>query len=174
MILQKYEINAFSLEEAKEKAHELGMSINRNVTQSWKNNNSPTYNNDLKLFAVDMLDKHHITEAGIGIIIVIEPGSKDTRQKPYTFVNNVVLGPKEKQRVFEVRTKDSNQLVCETLTKDEAIRKAKEAMIDFKEDMVCKVYYKVLNGKDVAFNLNYTPSASTKEGKYLVFGFINE
>jgi ribosomal protein S5 len=56
----------------------------------------------------------------------------------------------------------------------EAIRKAKEAMSLYKEDMVCRVYYKVVNGKDVAFELKYKPSANAKEGKYIVFANVDE
>ena len=173
-MIKKFEINAYGTEAAKEQATKMGINVKRNATQAWKNNNSPTSNNDLKLFAVEMLEKYKLENNGDGIIIAVDPGTKDTRERPYSFVNNVVTGKKEKVRVFEVRTVEHNTLICETLTKDEAIRKAKEAMSLYKEDMVCRVHYKVVNGKDVAFELKYKPSANAKEGKYIVFANVDE
>jgi hypothetical protein len=115
-----------------------------------------------------MLEKYKLENNGDGIIIAVDPGTKDTRERPYSFVNNVVTGKKEKVRVFEVRTVEHNTLICETLTKDEAIRKAKEAMSLYKEDMVCTIMYEVSDPE--AFTLEYTPTTGTKMGTYVAFG----
>ena len=46
--MKKFEIKAYSLEEAKEKAAEMGLTVVRNVTQSWKNAKSPIADKDLR------------------------------------------------------------------------------------------------------------------------------
>ena len=167
----KYEINAYSLEEAKEKAVEMGLTVVRNVTQSWKNANTPMSDKDFKVFAIDMINKNLLTQTeGVGLIVAVNPGSKDTRERPYTFKNNVVEGRRSVKRVYEVRLKDTDELVGEADTKGDAIDLAKALMIRYKKDMVATIVYRVTDDKDVAFTLDYTPSTSAKEGKYVVFG----
>lgn len=167
----KYEINAYSLEEAKEKAVEMGLTIVRNVTQSWKNANMPMSDKDFKVFAVDVMSKNRLTQTeGVGLIVAVNPGSKDTRERPYTFKNNVVEGRRSVKRVYEVRLKDTDELVGEADTKGDAIDLAKALMTKYKKDMVATIVYRVTDDKDVAFTLDYTPSASAKEGKYVIFG----
>ena len=43
-------------------------------------------------------------------------------------------------------------------------------MKKYRQDMVATIVYRVTEGKDVAFELNYSPSTDAKEGKYVVFG----
>ena len=149
--MRKIEIVAYSLEEAKEKAAEMGITVVRNVTQSWKNANSPMSDAEFKVFAVEAMEKQRLTDAsGVGLIVAVNPGSKDTKKRPYEFVNNVVDGEASK--------------------KDDAARLAKELMVKYRKDMVATIVYRVTEGKDVAFELNYSPSADAKEGKYVVFG----
>ena len=60
----KYEINAYSLDEAKQKAAEMGLTIVKNVTPSWKNSNCPAFGtSDFKKFMVEMLDKKRLAAA---------------------------------------------------------------------------------------------------------------
>lgn len=172
--MRKFEVVAYSLDEAKEKAAEMGITVVRNVTQSWKNANSPISDTDFKIFAVDMMDKHRLTNAsGVGLIVALNPGSKDTKKRPYEFVNNVVEGNRNLQRVIEIRLKETDELVGEASKKDDAARLAKELMKKYRQDMVATIVYRVTDGKDVAFELNYSPSQDAKEGKYVVFGNDN-
>lgn len=167
----KYEINAYSLEEAKEKAAEMGLVVMRNVTASWKNAGAPLTDKDFKVFAVDSMMKNRLSQTeGVGLIVVLDPGSKDTRERPYTFKNNVVEGRRTTKRVYEIRLKDTDELVGEADTKGDAIDIAKALMIKYKKDMVATIVYRVADDKDVAFELEYTPSVNAKEGKYVVFG----
>lgn len=171
MIMVKYEINAYSLEEAKEKAIEMGLTVVRNVTQSWKNANCPLTDKDFKMFAVDVMAKNRLSQTeGVGLIVALNPGSKDTRERPYTFKNNVVEGKRSIKRVYEIRLKDTDELIGEAETKGDAIDLAKALMSKYKKDMVSTIVYRVTEDKDVSFELVYTPSASAKEGKYVVFG----
>lgn len=167
MIMKKFEINAFSLEEAKSKALEMGVSVIKNVTQSFKNE-KPT---DFDLFAEEMLKKNKIDNAtGVGCIVVLEAGSADTRERPYELINNVTEGALTKRRVFEILKKSDGTLVATGETKGDAIRAAKNIMKSIKEDLVCKQVYRVVGAHELAFELKYVPSVRTKEGKYIVFG----
>ena len=165
--MKKFEIKAFSYEEAKAKALENGITIIRNVTPSFKNE-KPV---DFDAFAQSMLKKNNIdTATGVGCIVVMEAGSSDTRERPYELMNNIVEGSLSKKRFFEVRKKSDNSLVAEAETKGEAIRLAKNCMKNLREDLICKQVYRVLGAHELAFELKYVPSANTKEGRYIVFG----
>lgn len=169
--MKRFEINAYSLEEAKAKAAEMGLTVVRNVTQSWKNAGSPITDKSFKEFAVDSLAKNHLANAeGVGLLVVITNGSADTRERPYKYTNNVVEGKKAIERVYEIRRKDTGVVVATSDKKADAEKKAKSLMNDLKTDLECIIVYHVLEGKDLAFTLEYTPSANTKEGTYVVFG----
>ena len=169
--MKRFEINAYSLEEAKAKAAEMGLTVVRNVTQSWKNAGSPVTDKSFKEFAVTALDRNHLANAeGVGLIVVITAGSADTRERPYKFINNVVEGKKNIERVYEIRRKDTGAVVATAAMKSDAEKKAKALMSEVKTDLECVIVYHVTEGKDLAFTLDYTPSTNTKTGSYIVFG----
>lgn len=165
--MKKFEINAFSFDEAKAKALEMGITVVRNVTPSYKNERPV----DFDAFAEAMLKKNHIdTATGVGCIVVKEAGSADTRERPYEFVNNVTEGSLTKKRVFQVIKKADDTVVAEADTKADAARAAKNAMKTLREDLVCRQIYRVDSAHELAFELKYVPSTNTKEGTYIVFG----
>ena len=167
MFMKKITINAYSFEEAKQKALEEGITVVRNVTPSFKKENPV----DFDVFAQQMLEKNKLTNAtGVGCIVVSEAGSADTRERPYEFINNVTEGQLTKKRVFEIRTVSDDTLVAEAETKVEAARLAKAAMKTAKQDLVCKQVYRVDKDHALAFSLKYVPSSNTKLGTYIVFG----
>jgi len=169
--MKRFEINAYSLEEAKAKAAEMGLTVVRNVTQSWKNAGSPITDKSFKEFAVDSLAKNHLSNAeGVGLVVVVAGGSADTRERPYKYTNNVVEGKKNIERVYEIRRKDTGAVVGTDTKKSDAEKKAKKLMAEVKTDLECVIVYHVTEGKDLAFTLEYTPSTNTKEGTYIVFG----
>ena len=165
--MRKLTINAYSFDEAKQKALEEGITVVRNVTPSFKKENPV----DFDVFAQQMLEKNKLTNAtGVGCIVISEAGSADTRERPYEFINNVTEGQLTKRRVFEVRTAANDTLVAEAETKVEAARLAKAAMKNVKQDLVCKQVYRVDNDHALAFSLKDVPSSNTKLGTYIVFG----
>ena len=165
--MKKITINAYSFEEAKQKALNEGITIVRNVTPSFKKENPE----DFDEFAQRMLEKNKLTNTtGVGCVVVTEPGSADTRERPYEFINNVTEGQLTKKRVFEIRTVSDDTLVAEAETKVEAARLAKAAMKTVKKDLICKQVYRVDDDHALAFSLNYVPSSNTKLGTYIVFG----
>ena len=173
----KYEINASSLDEAKQKAAEMGLTIVKNVTPSWKNANCPVFGTkDFKLFIADVLDKKRLTNTrGVGLIVATDPGSADTRQRPWTYNNNVKEGFRRTKRYFDVRVKGDETLIGSFEKKGDAARAAKAAMVDYKKDMYCEIVYRVVDPEmGIAFTLDYTPSCKAKMGTYVVFGNVVE
>lgn len=172
MFMKKFVINAFSYEDAKNQAAEMGLTVVRNVTNSWKNAGAPARESKAFAdFATAILAKNRLSDAeGVGVMVVENGGSADTRERPYKYTNNIVEGKKTVERVYEVRRKDTGALVASASKKDAAEKLAKKAMSSIKADMECNIVYHVKDGKDLAFTLQYVPSANTKLGTYIVFG----
>ena len=155
----------------KKLAEESGLKIVKNVTQSWKNTGSPIEGKNLEVFCTESLNKNGLTGlAGAGLIFAVTPGSKDTRERPYKFVNNVVEGKRKTQRVIKICLSKNDEVVGTATKKSEAEKLAKELMLQYREDMYAQIVYEVKDGKDIAFELKYAPSASAKKGTYVVFG----
>lgn len=171
MIMKKIEINAYSVEEAKAIAKEQGINVTQNVTQSWKNSKSPISGKNLEMFCKDILDKKHLGDvAGAGLLLVVAPGSKDTRERPYKFVNKISEGKRKTKRTVEIRLCETDELVGTADNKNLATKLAKELMSQYRQDMYATIVYKVTEGKDEVFALQYVPSINAKQGTYVVFG----
>ena len=170
--MKKFEVSAYSLEEAKATAmNEFGIKVTQNVTQSWKNAGSPVSGKEFENFCVDILDKKRLTGVeGVGLVIAITPGSKDTRDRPYKYKNVTSEGKRQMERVVEIRLKATDEVVGEAKNKGEAEKLAKKLMLTYKQDMVAVITYHVKDGKELAFELDYAPSQSAQKGRYIVFG----
>jgi hypothetical protein len=169
--MKKFTVNAYSLEEAKNLAEENGLKIVKNVTQSWKNAKCPIEGRNLEVFCTEALSKNGLAGlAGAGLVIAVAPGSKDTRERPYKFVNNVVEGKRKTQRVIKICLTRNDEVVGTASKKSDAEKLAKELMVKYREDMYAQIVYEVKDGKDIAFELKYAPSTSAKKGTYVVFG----
>ena len=171
----KREFEVYSYEEAVAAAEAEGLKVARNKTVSWKNAGSPISDKDLKAFCVDQLAKEKLTDIpGVGFLVVVAAGSKDTRERPYTYENVITDGRMETERTYEVRREDNHDLVVSLsgngATKDAAVKAAKEAMPDFKTDMSIEVVYRVKDGKNIVGHLRYTPSVNTEKGRYIFLG----
>ena len=166
------EIKAYTYAEAVAIAAEKGLKIVRNVTPSYKNAGCPTGQNLLD-FGVSMLEKNKLDGiTGVGVMCVIEDGKPDTRERPYTFKDRPTSGERTKTRMYFVRTKDTDHFVGKAPDKGAAVKLAKTAMAEYKEDMVCTIMYEVSDSE--AFTLEYTPTTGTKIGTYVVFGVPTE
>ena len=171
----KKEFEVYSYVEAVEAAEALGYKVIRNKTASWKNAGSPIGDAALKTFANDQLAKEKLTDVpGVGFMVVVANGSKDTRERPYTFKNVVTEGRMATERTYEVRRKDTDELVVslagDGATKEAAIKAAKEVMCDVKADLYGAVVYRVKDGKSKVFELDYTPSINAEKGRYIFLG----
>ena len=172
MFMKKLVINAASIGEAKEMAAEQGLTVVHDSTPSWKKAGTPAVGSqEFYDFATDALKANKLVDAkGVGIIVSIDPGVADTRERPYKFNNVVSEGRKSYITTFEVRRKDNGALVGRARKKKEAEKLAKKAMVDVKADMTCEVIKTEKTGNSLAFTLDYVPSINAKTGTYVVFG----
>ena len=172
MIMKKLTINAVSSKEAKEMAAEQGLTVVHDSTPSWKKAGSPVVGTqEFYDFANEALKANKLTDAkGVGVIVTLDPGVADTRERPYKYVNNVFEGTRRYVTTFEVRRKDTGALVGAAYKKKDAEKLAKKAMVDVKADMECRVVKTEKNDNDLAFTLDYVPSINAKTGTYVVFG----
>lgn len=171
----KKEFEVYSYEEAVKAAEDLGYTVTRNKTASWKNAGSPVGDAALKNFATDQLAKEKISNVpGVGVMVVVTPGSKDTRERPYTVENVVTEGRMLTERTFEVRRVDNGELVLslagDGANKESAIKAAKAAMVDVKADLDVEVVYRVKDGKSIVAHIKYAPSINTRTGRYIFLG----
>lgn len=173
MVRKEFEV--FSYEEAVAAVEEMGFKVIKNKTIAWKNAGSPVSDKDLKNFAETQFAKEKVANVpNVGILIAVAPGTKDSRERPYTYENVVVDGKMEKERTYEVRRVDNDELVVSVAgdgaTKDVAIKAAKESMSDVKTDLYIEVVYRVKDGKNIIGRLKYTPSINAERGRYIFLG----
>jgi len=173
MIRKEYSV--YSYAEAVAAVEAEGFKVIRNKTNSWKNAGSPISDKDFKVFAVAQMEKEKLTEIpGVGFMVVVANGSKDTRERPYTVENVVNEGRTLTERTYEVYRVDNGEIITslsgEGATKDAAIKAAKEAMVDVKADLDIRVVYRVKNNKEVVCHVKYTPSVNAELGKYVFVG----
>ena len=171
----KKEFEVYSYEEALAAVEAEGYKVTRNKTASWKNAGSPISDKDLKAFTVEQMNKEKLTNVpGVGFLVVVAAGSKDTRERPYTVENVVTDGRMATERTYEVRRVDNGELVLslagEGATKEAAVKAAKAAMIDVKADLDVEVVYRVKDGKSVVSHIKYTPSVNAEKGRYIFLG----
>jgi hypothetical protein len=186
---RKLEVKAFTKEEAAEQAP---FTILRDATQSWKNEGKPMLGS-LNEFIAKYLKKHTKEAAGVGCIIVLDPGTADSREKPYKIndvTNEVITGKvnrvnKETGDVEEVDTTKRKFTTTYTVVDNETheiLDKSRETKAEakkrlaeiyakgYKGNVTCYYTKEVTEGEPRAFTADYTPSVSTKLGSYLVFG----
>lgn len=166
------EVNAYSKDEAMQQAP---FQIIRDATQAWKAANKPLMGNELKEFLAAKLQEETKFANGIGCIITVDPGTKDTRERPYSVLD--IKNEKGKRKFgmsFLVTDKATGEVlfIATGATKAEAIEKAKKLYTEkgFKGDLYGQYIKVVTEGEPGAFEVTYTPSKSTHLGKYLVFG----
>jgi hypothetical protein len=166
------EINAYSKEEAIQKAP---FQIIRDATQAWKAVGKPLMGAELKDFLANKLQDETKFANGVGCILTVDPGTADTRERPYTVTDiKNEQGKRKLSMAFLVMDKETGEVkgLYVGTTKAEAIEKAKKLYTekDFKGNLFAQYVKVVTEGEKGAFEITYTPSKSTHLGKYIVFG----
>lgn len=165
--MKSLEIRAYSLEEAKLKAYELGITVIQDITKSWKKSGSPILNQTLRIFAADELNKRKLFNfENIGIIITISPGIKNSKKNPSTIINYKRIGKCKLQKTIQLKLKSSDTIIGTAYSKTDAINLSKELIKKYKEDIYAKTIY---ISNDIDFDVKYTPSIKSKLGQYIVF-----
>lgn len=165
--MRKLEIQAYSIEEAKLKAFEEGITIVNDLTLHWRKSGSPILTKELNIFAADYLEKKGMFSfKDAGIIIAVHPGIEDTRKNPFKIQNYVRKGRCKVKRVVEIRTQKDDNLIGSASTKREAVNLAKELIKKYQEDLYAKTRYV---SSDIDFTMKYKPSVRSRLGQYIVF-----
>lgn len=165
----------------------------KNATQAWKKAGSPMGTKALNQFVSDYVKKYKV----VGIYLVVEASSADTRLRPYSVINETTTGKRKakttyqiKEAEFKVKTKkvttedgeDKEVSEVEVVSlgavearadrKDAAMKLMKELIEVNKKDYVIEIVKEITEGQKYAGYGLYTPSKSAKLGKFLFF--VNE
>lgn len=164
------EVKAYTKQEAIEKAP---FQILKDATQAWKNAGKPMTGTNLKEFMAEYLEKNTKFTIGNGCMITVEPGSADTRERPYTVnpIKNEQGKRNYKTAIQGVDVETGKVMFTCFGTKDDAEKLAKKLYKDGYRGNIHAIYTKqVTEGEAGAFDVEYTPSKNAKEGTYLFFG----
>lgn len=166
------EVKAYTKDEAMAQAP---FQVMRDATQAWNKAGRPLMGNDLKQFCSDYLAQHTKFINNAGCIITIDPGTADTRERPYQVAD--IKNDKGKRKFgmsFLVTDKETGEVkfIGTDMTKAEAIEKAKKLYTDkgYKGNLIAQYIKVVTEGEKGAFEVSYAPSKSAHEGQYIVFG----
>ena len=145
---------AGSFRKYKEELEESGLKLNEETI------------ND---FCIEYLQANK-AKPGECFYITLVKAIKNTKTRPYSF-ENLPRDPALKfGACFKVTDADDNVLAIVTGTKKEAIAKAKELIVDYKEDLFIDIARHNIKGSAVNGVLHYVPSENTTDGTYLFFG----
>ena len=165
--MNKIEISAYSLDEAKLMAFQQGITVVYDATRSWKKAGSPILTKELNIYVADFLESHQMLGfKGAGIIITLDPGIQNTKKNPLRVENFHRIGRCKLNRTVEIHKCSDNTLIDVQPNKTAAINSAKELIKEYKEDLYAKTVYQ---SEDLDFKIFYNPSPKTRKGRYLVF-----
>lgn len=159
--------------------------------------------NDLKQFMAEQLESKTRFSPGNGCYIVVESAIQDTRERPWHFedvknqqgarkyvivyqliddATGKILASTPVKKVQD-KDKDGNlltnedgspKMIWKSATKAQAKELAKELITNgFKGSMTCTYTKQVVDGEPIAFKASYSPSKSSRQGVYMVFGVEN-
>lgn len=183
------EANGYSREEAyASTGFGADFEMLKNATQAWKKAGSPIDKKKLTQFLTEYAAKQKL----LGAYIVVDPSANDTRERPYTIINEVTDGKRKFKRFYAVyeaelkvstsTTTDENGeekksynakvvntgVVCgKADKKDEAFAIMRDLIKTTKKNYVVKIQEEVVEGKEFAGYGVYTPAKSAKSGKFI-------
>lgn len=122
-------------------------------------------------FAAEYIQSKVKGAAGIVFSVVLEAGSPDKRERPYTVETIVTEGSRKYTTVYEGLNSD-NQIVFTSPDKASAEKAAKAYVTENKRDVTVRLAKLVTVGEPIALKAAYTPSVSTKLGTYVFFANV--
>ena len=129
---------------------------------------------DKKQFMLDYLSKKSKNVVGVGFSITLESAVADSRERPYSIHDKKnESGARKYKTTYQLIDKTTGSVIAETNeTKAKAKEIAKDLYVDkgFKGNIICTYTKQVVDGEPIAFEVEYTPSKSSRVGSYLVFG----
>lgn len=176
MNFKRMEVTGSTKEEALSKAPFEIMGDATQAYKLWKEKQtSGITDTAIKQFMLDYLNKKSKNVTGAGFVITIESAIADTRERPYTITDvKNEKGPRHMETVYQIVDNDTNAVLASTSgTKAKAKELGKKLFTEkgYRGNFTCLYTKQVKEGEAVAFTGKYTPSKSSRVGRYLVFGF---
>ena len=169
--MQRLEIKAHDVEEAKIKAFEQGITVLKDVTNAWRRNGKPLLAKSLDAFAMNMLDKDdYFAVENIGIIIEIKKRKRPPRRFALRMVNYPKKGPRPMNKTVEIRNLETDELMAVSKNKKLAMKKAREIVQKYEIDVYGVTKYVPV---DRDFELYKNRDREKYKGEYLVF-YVDE
>lgn len=156
-------------------------TVMKDATQAyknWKAKQNTVTEASKKQFMVDYTAKNSKNAPGVGFSITVEAAVADTRERPYTIedVKNE-KGKRKYKTIYKWIDDAEGTVVCtvDTTKKDakDAIKKLYAAG-EYKGNATLFMTKDVVEGEPIAAHAKYTPSKSSHNGTYLVFGIVND
>lgn len=178
MNFKRMEVSGATKEEALANAP---FGIQGDATQAYRNARKAARGTwtdaDTKQFMLDYLSKKSKNLPGVGFFLTVESAVADTRERPYSIkdVKNE-KGARKYVTIYQLIDRATGTVIAQT---DETKAKAKELAKalytekGFKGDIICNYTKQVAEGEPTAFTVEYTPSKSSRPGRYIVFGIEN-
>lgn len=136
----------------------------------------------LQEFCESYLVKQHQTDPGCGAYVILEPPVKDTKLNPTRVVKNKKEGRSVKNKAFEIYDQETGRVydtLKTTIEGDAKFFPTRAASFKRAQEIV-KQYKISVSIREIAISdvpdigqVNYAPSAGTKDGTFIVFGVPN-
>ena len=156
-------------------------TIMKDATQAYKNweaKQNTITEADKKQFMIDYTAKNSKNAPGVGFSITVKSAVADTRERPYKIedVKNE-KGKRKYKTIYKWIDDKTGSVVCTVdTTKKEAKDAIKKLYVtgEYKGNATLYMTKDVVEGEPVAAKAKYTPSASSRNGIYIVFGITND
>lgn len=172
---------------------EADIEMLKNATIAWKKIGSPLSGKPFNEF----ITSYCKAKKAVGGYIIVDPAADDTRQRPYTVINEVTDGKRKAKTFYQIKeaelkvkskkiqAKDGSEkellsvdvisagiIAGKAERKEAAVKLMKELIEANKRNYAIEIGKEVVEGKRFASYGIYTPSKSAHQGKFIFF--VNE
>lgn len=157
---------------------------------------------DLKQWMFDFMKKKKMAPGQLAYV-TLQSAVKETRKRPYEYRDVKHEGARRPAKVFQIFDRDTKQILATTTAtevpmkdRDGNVLKDRDGNVRMKissqtkadakkiatalytehgymGNLAARVIKKDLKGDDIVFEMDYAKGKNTKNGKYIVFGLIN-
>lgn len=155
-------------------------TLYRDATQSYKKYVASEKNvTDAKRkeWMIQFVEKEAKNAPGLGFVIVLEKGEKDTRNRPYHFEKVKRDGARKWKTFFKIRDAKTKEEYKKIEGNQKVAFDAAKKMLatgEVKSNLEIILQKDVIEGEAKVANVLYTPSKNCKVGRYLFFGITND
>lgn len=152
---------------------ESGLNLRVDATQAYKKwaKENVTNEDNVKEWMKEYLKKKKFTMPNDGAYIVLQSAVADTRERPYKVEKPKYDARTHSPEKFYVIRDTTGHEVGREKTSKAAEQKAKEFIIDFKEDVTINYEWVSKEKNSLYATVKYVPSKGTQPCKLLVFGY---